>query len=457
MFSYVLHGFFGYLLQLLPCTFFCIYPFYNEFRYKKKNVLAAMGAVLAVMASLFAYIYAAKYQPDMRNGYRTALTLLFLLSVIFLLAVYLFGIDALGVHKFFIFALILNYGFLLTESVSFLGSMFGGAYLYDTPYLAFHVLLNALLFYPMQGLLRRARHAFQSQISTDIWMRVALMPFLFFLGLLLFDEIPKNMGISDHQVLNLFTKAIEFTMFVLYYIILSILNRIQRLASERISLETAVENYKFAAAAAEKDREARHEFHHHITALHILLSNQDYAGAESYLEKISQATARSTAYTYTPHILLNAMLSEYEKRFAASQTSSEYAISVSTSLMIEDLDLCQFLSNLLDNALEANSHLPPELRRVSLTIRQTGNFLFFSCENPYDPARLSPTENGFDTSKSDAYSHGYGISIMKRIAEKYNGIFRIRIQDGIFIATANICTPPPKKINCNPQNSVVFC
>ncbi len=450
MVSYVLHGFFGYLLQLLPCTFFCLYPFWDKFRYQKKSVLAAIGAVLAAAASLFAYIYAAKYQPEMGSFFRTALTLLFLLSLVFLLAIYLFAIDAPGSHKFFIFSLILNYGFLLTESVSFLGSLVGGSYLYDTQYLIFHVLLNAVLFYPMRHLLLRARYAFQSQINTDIWMRIALIPFLFFLGLLLFDEFPKNMGISDHQILGIFTRAMEFLMFFLYSIILSILDRIQRLASERISLKAAVRNYKFAAAAAEKDRETRHEFQHHITALRILLSNQDYAGAGSYLEKLSKDTALAAVHAYTPHILLNAMLSEYEKQFAASQISSRYSISVSASLTIEDLDLCQFLSNLLDNALEASLHLPTEMRQISLTIRQTGNFLFFSCENPYDPAWLSPTEHGFNTSKANGSPHGYGISIMKRIAEKYNGIFRAYTQNGIFTATANLCVPavlpPPYRI-----------
>lgn len=31
---------------------------------------------------------------------------------------------------------------------------------------------------------------------------------------------------------------------------------------------------------------------------------------------------------------------------------------------------------------------------------------------------------------------------MKRIAEKYNGVFRIDIQDAVFTVTANLCAAP---------------
>ncbi len=442
MIALAVRGLTGYLFQLLPCAFFCLYPFYDDFREHKNKLFTAIGVTFSVMAFFFTRCYVLYITSDTGSYYNLELTLIFLLSVILLLILYLTMIRAEAAHKFFILTLILNYGFLMTEIISSVSSFLSEDYMYNTPVLILHLVFNAILFHPMLTILRNARNAFKSKISTEVWWSATMVPFIFFLGLLLFYEIPLTANVSYHHVLVLFGRAMEILMFFVCYVILRIINTVQHLTIERISLEKTVENYKAAASAAEQDREARHEFHHHIAALSILLQNQDYARAKAYLDKISQNIVQNPVHFYTHHLLLNSMLCEYEKHALDMNIHVQYTISVPNPFSMDDLDLCHFLSNLLDNALEANGHLPPKNRRLTLVIRQNGNFLYFLCKNPCDLSLLHATRNGFSTTKENARTHGYGITIMKRIAEKYNGVFQTDISNSTFTATANLCTPP---------------
>lgn len=441
MVSAILHSLAGFYLQLLPCAFFCIYPFIDDFRYPKKRVIGILSAILIIMSVIFTCMYVAMDIPSGAYNSFLPLNLIFLLTVGILVALFFLCTRAAVSHMLYTVVLALNYGFL----VSMIHGWFVDVkYLYDTGVLLAQLVSTIILFYPMLRVMKLVRSAFDSQIEPKVWKWFTLIPGTFFMAMLLFYQIPISNGWTPNRILSVFTRAMCILMLIITAIILRAMQTIQQQASKQASLEIAVNHYKLMAENTDKERELRHEFRHHMTALSILLKNQDYQGAENYLNRISQIDAGNTDAFYTPHILLNSMLAEYEKRARTANIASRYSIQVPHPILMEDMDLCQFLSNMLDNALEAVSGLEEERRHFSLTIRQSGNFLYFLCENPCEPALLNPAGSGFDTNKSNETAHGYGFPIMKRIAEKYNGIFRADIKDNIFTVTANLCTSPRK-------------
>ena len=436
MLSAILHSLCGFYLQLVPCTFFCLYPFLDRFRYPRKRVIAAICGAMVVMSVIFTYVYVVMDIPSGIYDSFLPLNLIFLLTVALLTGIYLFCIWAAPIHMLYTVILVLNYGFL----ISMLGDWFiPEDYLYNTNFLLAQLLSTALLFYPMLHIMRLARSAFDSPIGLNVWKWFTLIPGLFFATMLLCYQIPMSGGLSAEKLLDIIIRALCVLMPVICAIILRTIQTMQQQANKQASLEIAVNHYKLLAEHTDKERELRHEFRHHMNALSILIQNQDYEGAENYLNKLSQIEVAEATEFYTPHMLLNSMLSGYKKRAAEAGIQTDYTIEVMNSVSIEDLDLCQFLSNMLDNALEANSHLETAKRRLSLTIRQKGNFLYFRCENPCDPAWMHPTNNEFKTTKSNALSHGYGIAIMKRITEKYAGDFRTDVQNNIFTVTGYLC------------------
>lgn len=383
----ILHSLIGFYLQLVPCAFFCLYPFCNSFRYPRRRVIALVASIVIGMSVIFTHIYVVLDIPSGAYVSFFPLNLTFLLTVGLLTIVYLLCIRAAAVHLLYMLILVLNYGFLVSDIRDWFIDV---DYLYDTDVLLATFISTVILFYPMLKVLRLVRSAFDSQIEAGVWKWFILTPGLFFASMLLFYQIPLSIGWPRDRILPLFIRAMIVLMLIICVIALRTMQAVQRQADEYASIKSTVNSYKLMAETTHKERELRHEFHHHIAALSILLQNRDYEGAKDYLDKISENDAGGIARTYTPHILLNSILSEYERRAAASEIPTSYSIHVPNPVFMNDSDLCQFLSNMLDNAIEANLQLESGERNLSLTIRQTGNFLYFLCETPAIPPVCAP-------------------------------------------------------------------
>ena len=108
-------------------------------------------------------------------------------------------------------------------------------------------------------------------------------------------------------------------------------------------------------------------------------------------------------------------------------------------LLVNKLDLCSLLGNLLDNAVEAAAQAETEgLRRVRLSIRRKGNLLVVIVENGY---KLEPVrENGeFVTLKEDKEHHAIGMLSVRYVVEKYAGIANYSYESNWFKATVMLC------------------
>ena len=93
------------------------------------------------------------------------------------------------------------------------------------------------------------------------------------------------------------------------------------------------------------------------------------------------------------------------------------------SLSIDEGDLCGFLFNLLDNALEAAAKVPHGEIICSLQIRQ--QYLAIRCENIYDGTVHTDSAGNLLTTKDDPAEHGFGLMKMRSIAEKYGSVLDI--------------------------------
>ncbi|MBP5293282.1 MAG: GHKL domain-containing protein [Clostridia bacterium] len=60
------------------------------------------------------------------------------------------------------------------------------------------------------------------------------------------------------------------------------------------------------------------------------------------------------------------------------------------------------------------------------------------CENSTDKEVKILSDGTIPTSKSDSVNHGYGVSSIRRIVEKYFGVFEITCENGRFRALITI-------------------
>ena len=219
--------------------------------------------------------------------------------------------------------------------------------------------------------------------------------------------------------------------------------RQRRMQAIKSSSQATQEKYEQAQETVRRTAAFRHEWKNHIAALHLLAQKPDQAGLLDYLNRLDGELEQLFPKVYTANSTVNTIL----QRFAAQ--ADRYGVSFHVNAMlpetlpIEEVDLCGFLFNLLDNAVEAAAKTEHSEIVCSLQIRQ--QHLAIRCENTYNGV-LQTDENGqLCTTKQDAGSHGFGLLQMRTIAEKYGSVLAVSYDDTRFTVMTALKLLPEKE------------
>ena len=187
--------------------------------------------------------------------------------------------------------------------------------------------------------------------------------------------------------------------------------------------QQAQEQYRQAQESLRNVSAFRHEWKNHVAALWTLTQKQDLDAIHDYLRHLDGQLEQLSPKVYTANPTVNTIL----QRVAAQTQELGIAFRVSAllpeSLSIDEGDLCGFLFNLLDNALEAAAKVPHGEIICSLQIRQ--QYLAIRCENTYNSTVHTDSAGNLLTTKDDPAEHGFGLMKMRSIAEKYGSVLDI--------------------------------
>ncbi len=100
---------------------------------------------------------------------------------------------------------------------------------------------------------------------------------------------------------------------------------------------------------------------------------------------------------------------------------------------IDPSDLCALLGNALDNAIEGAKKT--EERCISICVKSRGDMISIHIENsmPADDLTIRKEDLLPATTKSDPGKHGYGMTSMRNITEKYKGTFSFSARGNRFV------------------------
>lgn len=428
----------GFFLQIFPYAFFCLYPFWDRFRINRKKVIIIALSVLTVLAIPFSLIG----QFNIGGNYEELFcNIIFYIAVIFFLALYLKAIRTSIAEKLFVFFLVMSYGFLITRIMSFLSLTFDlqtDKFMYPPIVLLMTLGINLLAAKPIMALMDRVRIMSDAKMEARIWRVLCVIPVLFMLtasAAYFFEIIP-----TDNDIL-ISIYSILFTIFALivYAVIFRVMSYIRRQQEEYRNADRMLESYRNQAENNELIHEIHHEIKHHLNALSVYLEQKDYDGAKQYLKEFAEDTERLPATTYTAHPLINSILTEFAGRAKIEGIEIEYDIIVGSKLNMDDVDLCRMLANILENAVEGCEKVPQAQRFIRFKLHSKGNFLYLNCENSCNESSLKRNNGRYITTKKDKNSHGFGLRIIGKISEKYNGILTTRVKNSVFTATTNLC------------------
>lgn len=169
----------------------------------------------------------------------------------------------------------------------------------------------------------------------------------------------------------------------------------------------------------EQTRRLRHDMKQYAAAMQVLIKNGKFSEAENLAEKQTENLSRIETLINVKNDFLNAILN-YKLSYAKSKEIDVFCSIENDISGIEDIDLCNLIGNLLDNAILASEKCEPESRLIEIKISSVGSKLVIIIKNSIYNSVLQENPE-LKSTKTDSAEHGFGIKTVKYIAEKYNG------------------------------------
>ena len=132
------------------------------------------------------------------------------------------------------------------------------------------------------------------------------------------------------------------------------MEREQQLFSLGQQLEVQVRSMESASKLFSEQRKKVHDYRSHLNTLRVLLQNHEYEPAEVYLNSVSKQQTERLFLVNTHHSILDALFNTKASEAIQEGIEIDFRVNDLSMLPFEAADMVVLLSNLLDNAIEAN-------------------------------------------------------------------------------------------------------
>ncbi len=307
---------------------------------------------------------------------------------------------------------------------SFLG---GGQYVLM---LISRLILFPLLEYFVYRYFRKPYLQLQESVDRG-WGIFAGMTMLYYVLVAVMADFPTNIAErpKDAPVFALVLILMFFTyvtMFTALYRQL-LLNRKRQsermLIEEMHSLELQLENQQ-------RIRKLKHNMKGHIVTLSGLLATGKTQEAAGYLKNM-EAEMEPALKPFCANIYLNAVFSYYFQKFQELGMKPKLDIQVGEETL-PYMELCQILSNGLENALEAVLELPAEARTVSVQMKYNRDYLLIRIKNSCRSDLIVEKGTVPRSGKKEA-GHSFGLPTIQEAARRLDGEMLVYTDAGNFV------------------------
>ncbi len=186
----------------------------------------------------------------------------------------------------------------------------------------------------------------------------------------------------------------------------------------------------------ERIRSVYHDLKNHLL---VMESRQNTEETRQMAETLRSQIADYENYVHTGNEFLDIILKDKAEKAREKNIDFSVFIDFNGIDFIEPLDISTMFGNGIDNAIEASEKLPEDQRVILVKAGKVQDFVSILIENNC----LDEVHKDGHTTKADKFLHGFGISNMKKAAEKYKGTCTITQENGKF--TLKILLPVSKQ------------
>ncbi|MBR6916226.1 MAG: sensor histidine kinase [Clostridia bacterium] len=184
----------------------------------------------------------------------------------------------------------------------------------------------------------------------------------------------------------------------------------------------------------EKVSRMRHDLLNTLGTVDGLIASGRTDEAREFIRSHTGTLSADVRAVNTDNEYVNSLISY--KSSQAKENGVEVSVYATSNIVFPDnADLCNLIGNMLDNGINAAAKCETE-KDVRLDITRDGDAYRISVLNSV-PSPVLKTNPQLVTSSPDRLSHGYGMKIIREIAEKYYGTTDCYdTDDGKFCCTA---------------------
>lgn len=262
----------------------------------------------------------------------------------------------------------------------------------------------------------------ESFLTKDWLMIIIIIILSFLLEVFLHNSLINNTSPTGKLMLNMGLVILLILDIIFFSMVKLIVEKNQRL--KEMELVEMRERYHAQYMDITQQQvytihKLRHDMKHQFFALRELLAEHKYNEAYNYLLKNEEVLSKTQSIVNTDNNIFNAIINA--KLSAASARGINInCLSVNNFDGIDDIDLCNLVSNALDNSIRACSENSNGQNSILIDIDCENDVYIFNIKNTISSSILDKNPE-LKTTKKHIKNHGYGIKIIKDIAEKYGG------------------------------------
>lgn len=222
---------------------------------------------------------------------------------------------------------------------------------------------------------------------------------------------------------------------ILTYFLIVHINNENRLEMEHKMLNVQIGNQhnmiEKTSELYEETRALRHDMKHYFTTFGEMLRHGDTELVMQEMDKIVNIDLNNVQIINLSNSILNAAINDKLNVCRRMDIKTDIKISGTVSENMS-MDMALIISNLMDNAIEAQANLKEKF--IKLAMQEDFQNIILEVRNNINRPVLKQGEE-LITHKKDKLRHGYGVKNVKRIIRKYDGYIDIREEGQHFVVT----------------------
>lgn len=180
----------------------------------------------------------------------------------------------------------------------------------------------------------------------------------------------------------------------------------------------------------------RHDLKRYLVTYRQLLQEGKYEVIEADIDKILGKRLNTNHCVYTENTILNAVICE--KMEQCSIKNIKIGVQVNADKDMDSIEYGVVLSNLLDNAIEAEEQEKEENRYICLNIGVEQNMIHLVVSN-YISESVLQNNALLETSKKNKQLHGIGLRGVKEFVNNKEGEIEIFEENHMFVVHICVC------------------